>query len=184
MQKNSSIFTLFFTFFKIGLTTFGGGYAMIPVMQREFAEKKKWVSEEEMTEMIAISESTPGPLAINAATFIGNRTAGFAGAFFSTLGVILPSFFIILIISLFLDVIKENRIVEYAFFGLRAGVLALFIKALFIMAKNAPRNALSYCIIAGAFTAETLFGINTIIIIIASAAVGIAAMLITNNVRR
>ena len=183
-MKNNSILTLFFTFFKIGLTTFGGGYAMIPVMQREFAEKKKWVSEEEMTEMIAISESTPGPLAINAATFIGNRTAGFAGAFFSTLGVILPSFFIILIISLFLDVIKENRIVEYAFFGLRAGVLALFIKALFIMAKNAPRNALSYCIIAGAFTAEVIFGINTINIIIASAAVGIAAMLITNNVRR
>ena len=184
MKNNYSILTLFFTFFKIGLTTFGGGYAMIPVMQREFSEKKKWVTEDEMTEMIAISESTPGPLAINAATFIGNRTAGFAGAFFSTLGVILPSFFIIFIISLFLDVIKENRIVEYAFFGLRAGVLALFIKALFIMAKNAPRNALSYCIIAGAFTAEVIFGINTVIIIIASAAVGIAAMLITTNVRR
>lgn len=157
---------------------------MIPIMQREFAEKKKWVTEEEMTEMIAISESTPGPLAINAATFIGNRTAGFAGALFSTLGVILPSFFIILIISLFIDTIKENTVVEYAFFGLRAGVLALLIRALFIMAKNAPRNIFSYCLIAGAFASEVIFGINTVIIIASCAAVGIAAALISENRRR
>lgn len=182
-MNNRSLVSLFLTFFKIGLTTFGGGYAMIPVMKREFSEKRDWVSEEEMTEMIAISESTPGPLAINAATFIGNRVSGFLGAFLSTLGVILPSFIVILVISLFLEVIKENVIVEYAFFGLRAGVLALFIKAFFIMAKHAPRNILSYCLIAGAFTAETLLGIHTIIIIASCGAVGVAAMLISANRR-
>ena len=174
---------LFLTFFKIGLTTFGGGYAMIPIMQREFSEKKKWVTEDEMTEMIAISESTPGPLAINAATFIGNRVAGVFGAFLATLGVILPSFFIILIISLFLDLIKENTVVKYAFFGLRAGVLALLLRALYIMAKKAPRNILSYCLIAGAFVCETVFGIHTIIIITAGGAVGVAAVLISGNRR-
>lgn len=183
MKDSNSVLSLFLTFFKIGLTTFGGGYAMIPIMQREFSEKRKWVSEDEMTEMIAISESTPGPLAINAATFIGNRVAGFFGAFLSTLGVILPSFFIILIISLFLEVIKENIIVEYAFFGLRAGVLALFIRALYLMAKNAPRNIFSYCLIAGAFTADVVLGINTMIIIASCAAIGLAAMLISGNRR-
>ena len=139
------------------------------------------MTEDEMAEMIAISEATPGPLAINAATFIGNRVKGIKGAFFSTLGVILPSFLIILAISLFIDVIKENVIVEYAFFGLRAGVLALFIRSLYIMARKAPRNILSYCLIGGAFVAETVFGIHTMIIIGACAAIGVAAMLISRK---
>ena len=181
MVQESNIITLFASFFNIGLTTFGGGYAMIPIMEREFASKKKWVTEDEMAEMIAISEATPGPLAINAATFIGNRVKGFPGALFSTLGVILPSFLIILGISLFIDVIKENVVVEYAFFGLRAGVLALFIRSLYLMAKKAPRNILSYCLIAGAFVAETFFGIHTMIIIATCAAIGVAAVLISKK---
>ncbi len=184
MKKNgsdTSIFRLFISFFKLGIMTFGGGYAMIPLMQKEFVENKGWISDDEMAEMIAVSESTPGPLAVNAATFIGKRMRGFTGSLFSTLGVILPSFIIILIISRFLDVFSENIYLKYVFFGLRAGVLALVIRALIIMAKKAPRNILSYCIIAGAFTAEVIFGIHTVIILIASAGIGIAAVFLSGT---
>ena len=175
---------LFLTFAKIGVTTFGGGYAMIPIMQKEFVNNKNWISTEEMTEMIAIAESTPGSLSVNAATFIGRRARGFAGAFFSTLGVILPSFLIILVLSHFLNIFQDNIFLRYAFFGLRAGVLALVIRALFIMAKQAPRNALSYCLIIGAFVTEVIFEVNTIIVIIACALISLGIMLITSKTKK
>ena len=95
MHKNLD---LFLTFLKIGAFTFGGGYAMIPLIQREICENKKWISEQEITDIVAISESTPGPVAVNAATFVGYRTNGFVGAFIATLGVVLPSFLIISVI--------------------------------------------------------------------------------------
>ena len=98
-KKLSLCFELFITFFKIGFFTFGGGYAMIPLIERETAEKKKWVTDNDILDIIAVAESTPGPIAINSATFVGYKTAGFWGSFFSTLGVVLPSFTIIYIIS-------------------------------------------------------------------------------------
>ena len=98
-SKKNLIWQLFATFFKIGLFTFGGGYAMIPLIQRETVENKGWVTEDDILEIVAIAESTPGPIAINTATFVGSKTRGFWGAFFATLGVILPSFIIIFLIS-------------------------------------------------------------------------------------
>ena len=95
-EKIKRILQLFLVFFKIGAFTFGGGYAMIPLIQKEVVENKKWITDDDILEIIAIAESTPGPIAINSATFVGYRTCGFWGAFFSTLGVILPSFGIIL----------------------------------------------------------------------------------------
>ena len=110
-----SIFQLFITFFKTGLLTFGGGYAMIPILQREVSEKKKWISEMEMLDILAVSESTPGPIAVNTATYVGYEVAGFWGSFFATLGLIIPSFIIIFIISFFYKDFMNWTVVQAAF---------------------------------------------------------------------
>ena len=125
MKKSKLIATLFLSFFKIGAFTFGGGYAMLSLLENEFVEKKKWLTKEEFLDMIAIAESTPGPVAINSATFIGNKTAGILGATLSTLGVVLPSFIIIYVISLFLDAFLGFTLVANAFRGIQACVVYL-----------------------------------------------------------
>lgn len=175
---NNKLLKLFTTFFKIGAFTFGGGYAMIPLMQRETVEKNKWVSDDDVLDVIAIAESTPGPIAINAATFIGYKTAGFWGAFFATSGVVLPSFIIILIVSMVLREFQSLKVVTYAFNGIRAGVVALLIKALFNMYKKMPKIRLSYFVAIGAFIAAGIFSINVLIVIILSGISGILVSLI------
>ena len=124
-NRLKTIWKVFATFFKIGAFTFGGGYAMIPIIQKEAVEKNGWVTDDDILEIIAIAESTPGPVAINAATFVGYRTAGFWGAAAATFGTVLPSFAIILILAFLLDNFMEFRAVQYAFQGINAGVLAL-----------------------------------------------------------
>ena len=133
VSKGRACFQLLCAFFKIGLFTFGGGYAMIPLIQRETVEGRHWITEEDILEVVAIAESTPGPIAINAATFVGARVAGATGAACATLGVVLPSFIIILIISRLLAHFAQYRPVQYAFFGIRAGVLALVLRAWWTM---------------------------------------------------
>ncbi len=120
---------LFWIFFKLGLFTFGGGYAMIPQIKEIITEKKKWMSEDEMLEMIAIAEATPGPIAINMATYIGYKQGKVLGSIMATLGVILPSLIIIFIISLFFDKFLELTYVQYAFVGIKCGVAFLISKA-------------------------------------------------------
>ena len=132
-RKTGSLLQIFITFFRIGLFTFGGGYAMVPVMSEEVAHKKHWIGDEDILEIVAIAESTPGPIAINTATFVGFRVAGLAGASIATLGTVLPSFLIIFVISGILDLFQDLKPLQYAFFGIRAGVLALLIKALWTM---------------------------------------------------
>lgn len=142
---------LFTTFFKIGAFTFGGGYAMIPLIQREIVDKKQWATNEDLLDIIAIAESTPGPIAVNAATFIGSKIDGFFGALFATLGVVLPSFITILAVSFAIAQFEHIKIVQYAFTGIRAAVLALIIRALAAMYKECPKSPLSYIIAAAAF---------------------------------
>ncbi len=125
MKKSKLILTLFLCFFKIGAFTFGGGYAMLSLLENEFVEKKGWLTKEEFLDMVAIAESTPGPIAINSATFIGYKTAGVVGSAFATLGVVLPSFIIIYIISLFLNQFLEIKLVQSAFKGIQACVVYL-----------------------------------------------------------
>ncbi len=120
---------LFLNFLKIGAFTFGGGYAMIPMM-RETVLKYNWLTDAEMINFIAISESTPGPFAVNMATFIGTQLAGIPGAFLATLGVVLPSFLIILVVAKFYLAFKENRYVEGCMQGLRPTVVALIASAI------------------------------------------------------
>ena len=167
------LFALFFTFMKIGAFTFGGGYAMIPLIQRETVEKWKWISDDDILEIIAIAESTPGPFAINSATFIGYRVAGFWGSFMATFGVILPSFVIITIISYVLNEFQHLKAVSYAFNGIRAGVLALIIKSLWSMYKKMPKKLVSYIIAVIAFVAVAFLNINVLIVIVSCAILGL-----------
>ncbi len=168
-----NIVLLFASFLKIGAFTFGGGYAMIPLIQKEAADKRKWITDEEILEIIAIAESTPGPIAVNAATFVGYKTAGFWGAFFATTGVILPSFLIIAAISFVLRQFESLKLVQYAFWGIRAGVLALILKALLSMYKQCPKSIVSYIIAATAFILTAVLGVNVLIAILICAAIGL-----------
>lgn len=129
MDKFKKILSLFVTMLKIGLFTFGGGYAMIAILEREFVEKKKWLTNDEFLDIIGIAESTPGPIAINSSTYIGYKQAGVLGSVFSTLGVVIPSFVIILIISLFFDKFLSLEYVNYAFRGIQACVAFLILNA-------------------------------------------------------
>ena len=174
---------LFFTFAKIGLFTFGGGYAMIPLIEKEVVDKKKWISGEELLDVIAISESTPGPIAVNAATFIGKKIGGFVGALCATLGVVLPSFIIIVAVSFFFEAFRELRIVRYAFFGIRAGVLALILKALISMFKQSPKELLSYILMISAAGLVIFFDVNAIVVIIACALTGVIYSMIRSKVK-
>ena len=164
---------LFWTFFKIGAFTFGGGYAMIPLIQREVAEHHHWLTEQDILDIVAIAESTPGPIAINSATFVGYQVCGTFGAFCATVGVVLPSFVVIYAISFVLRQFSELTVVQYAFNGIRAGVLALLLKALLSMYRQSPKGAVAYAVMAGAFVLTAFCGVDAVLVIRASAAVGL-----------
>ena len=127
---------LFLTFMKIGAFTFGGGYAMIPLIQKEAVERRQWITDSDVLDVIAIAESTPGPIAINAATFVGYRVGGLLGALCATLGVVLPSFVIILIIAHCFEAFKNSRIVQGCMRGLRPAVVALIGSAVVSVGKT------------------------------------------------
>ena len=176
-SKWKRILTLFLTFFKIGAFTFGGGYAMIPLIQKEIVEKHGWMTDEDILDIFAIAESTPGPIAINAATFVGYRTAGFWGSVLATTGVVLPSFVIILVISFLLQNFADYAPVKYAFFGIRAGVLALLVKALWTMYKKNPKSLIGYGIMAASFIVVAFFNVPVLAVIVGCALVGLGSSL-------
>ncbi|MBQ8600833.1 MAG: chromate transporter [Clostridia bacterium] len=180
-EKLKNCFEVFWTFFKIGAFTFGGGYAMVPLIQKEAVVKKGWITDDDILEIIAIAESTPGPIAINSATFVGYRAAGFFGAMSATLGVVLPSFVVILAISYILEEFQSFKPVQYAFFGIRAGVLALVIKALWTMYKKCPKGAVSYILLAASFVLAAFTDINVIFVIIGCAVFGLISSIIAER---
>lgn len=172
---------LFLTFMKIGLFTFGGGYAMIPLIDRECTEKREWITSDELSEVTAVAESTPGPIAINCATYIGSKKAGFPGAALATLGVVLPSFVIILLISKFMEGLLENGIFANAFKGIRIAVSLLIIRAGIKMitgilkkTKRKTSNAVIAAVYFAAVAVLNLLGINfsTIYLILISGIAG------------
>ena len=133
---------LFLTFAKIGLFTFGGGYAMISMIEENCVDKKKWISHDEMMNITVIAESTPGPIAINCATFVGSKQAGFAGALTATLGMVLPSFAVIYVIALFFDDFLEIALIANAFKGIKIGVGFLILDAALGMVKKMQKKPL------------------------------------------
>ena len=150
MAKTKELFT---TFFKIGAFTFGGGYAMVALLEHEFVEQKQWVSREEFLDMVAIAESTPGPMAVNSATYIGYKIGGFSGAAASTLAVCIPSFAVIYIISLFFDQFLALSVVASAFRGIQACVIYLILSAGLKMLKNLERTPFNLLVLAAVVAA-------------------------------
>lgn len=178
MKKIKTLLEMFLTMFKIGLFTFGGGYAMIALLESELVEKKGWLEKDEFLDMVAIAESTPGPIAINCATYVGYKRAGVLGSAATTLGVVLPSFTIIFIISLFLDKFLTFKLVGYAFKGIQACVVYLILSAGFKMLKGMKKDVMSIVIMSTvlvALLALSIFAVDfsTIFFIIISGVVGL-----------
>lgn len=173
MKKERNCLTLFTTFFKIGAFTFGGGYAMISLIETEVCENHKWATKEDILDMLAIAESTPGVIAVNSATFIGYKVAGFWGAFFATLGVVIPSFIIISLISLFYAAFRENRIISYAFDGIKAGVVVIMLGAIIKFSKNINLTLINLAILTLAFVLASFTEIDVIFIIIGVGLLGL-----------
>ena len=147
MKKTKEYLSLFLTMLKIGLFTFGGGYAMIALLENEFVAKKKWIEKDEFLDMAAIAESTPGPIAINAATYIGFKNAGIVGSIIATLGICIPSFVIIYAISLFFDAFLSLTVVAYAFKGIQICVVYLILSAGLKMLKQMKKTGFNITII-------------------------------------
>ena len=162
---------LFITFFKIGLFTFGGGYAMIPLIQREVIKKNGWIEEKDFLDMLVLAQSTPGPIAVNTAVFVGYKTAGTMGAIASTLGTILPSFIVILLLALFFVEVRENRYVDAAFRAMRPAVVALIVAPLIGLVKGMKWYLMG--ISAAVAVAVWYFGVSPIYFIAAGVAVGV-----------
>lgn len=177
----NTVLQLFLTFLRIGAFTFGGGYAMIPLIQKEIVENKKWISNDDVLEIIAIAESTPGPFAVNASTFVGYKVCGFRGAFFGTLGVVLPSFAVIMAVSTILREFQSVPVVRYAFWGIRAGVVALLIKTLWSMYRQIQKGALSYIAMAAAFVLAAFVNIHIVIVIIGCGAFGLVMSILAER---
>ncbi len=182
-MKNApkTLWKVFSTFFKIGAFTFGGGYAMIPLIQHEAVEKNHWISDDDILEIVAIAESTPGPIAINSATFVGHRAAGFLGSTVATIGVVLPSFVVISLIAFVLRQFGDYQAVQFAFQGIRVGVLALLFKALINMFKKAPKGWVSYVAMAAAFLITSFTDIHVLLVIAGCAIFGLVTALITER---
>ena len=155
-MQSGILLSLFGTFFRIGLFTFGGGYAMIPLIEDACVERRGWITHGEMAEITVIAESTPGPVAINCATFVGNRRGGFPGALAATAGVVLPSFLVILGIFFFLENILEITWIANAFRGIRVAVSLLILRAGLRMLRRIEKKPLPLLLFAGA--AGCIFG--------------------------
>jgi chromate transporter len=167
---------MFMAFFKIGAFTIGGGYAMLPLIEKEVVERKKWIEREEYLDMIALAQSAPGPIAVNTSVFVGYKVGGALGVLATTLGSVLPSFLIILIIASFFVGIKDNVFVEKAFKGIRPAVVALIAAPVINMSKSAKINRKTIIIPIAVAILVAFADITPIIIIIVSALGGIFYM--------
>lgn len=178
MHKNLK---LFLTFLKIGTFTFGGGYAMISLIENEIVSKNKWISEQDMVDMIAIAESTPGVIAVNSATYVGYKVGKLPGAILATLGVVLPSLFIIFIISFFLTQFQQIEWIRYLLMGIQAAVILLILNAFLKISKKCAKNILFYIIFAITFILSLFFKGLSIYLILGGIITGIITEIITKK---
>lgn len=165
---------LFATFFKIGLFTIGGGYAMVPMIQEAVVKKSKWLTEEEFIEALALSQSVPGAIAVNSSVYIGYKLKGYKGAIVSALGTALPSFLIILLVSIFFFDFRENAYIEKIFKGIRAAVVSLIALSLFQLFKSVKLKKWGMLVFIAASFLLVVFGINPVWILLSGAAGSIA----------
>ncbi|MFR4264565.1 MAG: chromate transporter [Faecalibacterium prausnitzii] len=182
-QEAKSLGTLFFTFFKIGLFTFGGGYAMIALLEEEFIQRRRWLDKDEFLDMTAIAESTPGPVAINSATYLGYKLAKVPGAATATVAVCLPSFLIIYAISLFFEQFTQLTVIANAFKGIQVCVIYLIFSAGVRMLKALDKSPFATGVLAAVMLVMvglSLAGVSvsSILLILLSGAAGVATWLI------
>lgn len=163
---------LFTTFFKIGLFSFGGGFAMIPLIQREVIEKNRWIDEKDFLDMLVLAQSTPGPIAVNTAVFIGYKTRGLLGAVATTLGTVLPSFIVILLLAIFFTEVRQNMYVDAAFRAMRPAVVALIVAPLMGLVKGMKWYLVA--VSAAVAVAVWYFGVSPVYFICVGILVGVA----------
>lgn len=157
---------LFMVFARIGAFTFGGGYAMLPLIEKEIVEKRKWASRDEILDYFAIGQCTPGIIAVNTATFIGYKRKGIIGSLFSTFGIVTPSFIIILIIASFIKHFQDYAIVQHAFGGIRIAVAALIVHTIIKLWKQSIKDWSAIVLFIISFLAVTFFNLSPVIMII------------------
>ena len=162
-------------FFKIGIMTFGGGYAMLPMIQREVVEKRGWATEEEILNYYAIGQCTPGVIAVNTATFIGDSRKGVIGGFLATLGVVMPSLILISIIAAVLNNFAEIEAVQHALAGIRVAVVVLVGFSVWKLMKSGVKGGLGWCVFVLTFLVSAIFGLSPVVIVVAAAAAGVIA---------
>lgn len=164
---------LVWSFFKIGIMTFGGGYAMLPMIQREVVEKKGWATEEEILNYYAIGQCTPGVIAVNTATFIGNKCKGILGGFLATLGVVLPSLIIISVIAAVLTNFAELAPVQHALAGIRVAVVVLVGYSVAKLLRSGVKGAFGWVLFVLTFLVSALFGVSPVLVVVLAAAAGL-----------
>lgn len=170
---------LFTTFFKIGLFSFGGGFAMIPLIQREVIERHKWIDEKDFLDMLVLAQSTPGPIAVNTSVFVGYKVAGTVGAIMATLGTVLPSFMVILLLALFFAEVRENRYVDAAFRAMRPAVVALIVAPLIGLVKGMKWYLMG--VAAAVAVAVWYFGFSPAYLIGASLVIGVVIAVVNGR---
>lgn len=167
------ILSLFVIFAKIGAVAFGGGYVILPLLKREFAEKRDWVTEDEIMDYFAVAQCTPGVIAVNSATFIGRKKAGILGGISATLGVIFPSLIIISVLALFLQNFAEITLVKYALTGIRACVCALILSTVAGLIKKSVVDKITGAVAIVVFLLMCIFDISPVIFVISAGVFGI-----------
>ena len=172
---------LIWSFFRIGIMTFGGGYAMLPIIQRELVEKKGWATEEEILNYYAIGQCTPGVIAVNTATFIGNKRKGTLGGFLATLGIVLPSLIIISVIAAVLTNFAEIAAVQHALAGIRVAVVVLVGFSVKKLMTSGVKQGLGWTLFFLTFLVSALLGLSPVAVVIAAAAVGIVSGLVSER---
>lgn len=163
------------TFFKIGIMTFGGGYAMLPMIQREVVEKRGWATEEEILNYYAIGQCTPGVIAVNTATFIGDSRKGILGGFLATLGVVMPSLIIISVIAALLNNFAEIEAVQHALAGIRVAVVVLVGFSVWKLMKSGVKGAFGWTVFVLTFLVSAIFGLSPVVIVVVAAVAGLIA---------
>ncbi len=164
---------LFISFFKIGLFTFGGGYAMLPVIQQEIVNSRKWCTEEEVLDYYAIGQCTPGVIAVNCASFVGYKTKGFWGSLTATCAVVLPSLFIITVIAAFIQSFAEYTAVQHALAGIRVAVAVLVLKTVLQLIKKSIRSAFASLVCLAALCLSLIFHVSSVYIVVGAIVAGL-----------
>ena len=181
--KKTSLIRLFFLFAKIGVMTFGGGYAMLPILQRELVDNLHWVTGEELADYFAIGQCTPGVIAVNTATFIGYKKRGVAGGIVATLGVVFPSVVIITLLAGLIQSFSDNIYVKKAFMGIRACVCVLIFNAIFKLWKSAVKNKLTFMIFLAVALISIFTNVSPVLIVLVDVAFGILLEVFTGKTK-